>query len=82
MLRDMAEITAQETLVGNIRALKARRRVSDGAFGEALGLSRTATNERLNLKVKFQIEEVQAAADFFGVPLEQLLAAEPSEAAS
>lgn len=76
MLRDMAQTTTQEAIRGNLRALKGRRRVSDAKLAEVTGVSRSAFNDRMNGKAKFQIEELQAIANLLDVSLEQLLSDE------
>jgi transcriptional regulator with XRE-family HTH domain len=55
----------------------ARRRVSQLALADKLGLGRGAMWRRLDGQVPFRVSELAAAADFFGVPLETLIAAEP-----
>ena len=74
IVQDMTHITTQEAITGNVLALKGRGRVTDEALGEAIGLSRAAVNDRLNLKAKWQIEEVLRAAAFFGVDVVDLFA--------
>jgi len=72
----MAQITTQAAIAGNVRALKARRRVGDAELAQVTGLSRSALNDRLNARAKFQVEELQALAEYFEVTLEQLLSDE------
>lgn len=75
----MTQITDQEAIAENVRVGKARRRVSDAKIAEAIGISRSALNDRMNGKARFQIDELQAIAAFLEISLEQLLA--PAEQA-
>ncbi|MDI6911450.1 helix-turn-helix transcriptional regulator [Nocardioides sp.] len=75
----MPQVTDQEAIAANVRAAKARRRVTDADIANAIGASRSAINDRMNGRAKFQIDELQRIAAFLDVPLEQLLA--PAEAA-
>jgi transcriptional regulator with XRE-family HTH domain len=78
----MQHITSHEEIAENVRAAKARRRVSDADIAEAIGLSRSAINDRMNNRAKFQIDELQAIAAYLDVPLEQLLAPTTTSEAS
>ncbi|GAA1790512.1 hypothetical protein GCM10009795_040250 [Nocardioides hankookensis] len=76
----MLQITDQATIAENVRALKGRRRVSDAEIAEGTGLSRSAVNDRLNNRAKFQLDDLRAFATFFEVTLEQLLEPTPTAA--
>ncbi|WP_460787051.1 helix-turn-helix domain-containing protein [Nocardioides maradonensis] len=78
----MVQITSREQIAENVRAAKARRRVTDAAIAEATGLSRSGVNERINGNANFRIDELQKVAAFLEVPLEQLLAPTPAEASA
>jgi transcriptional regulator with XRE-family HTH domain len=75
----MTQITDQEAIAENVRVGKARRRVSDAKIAEAIGISRSALNDRMNNRARFQIDELQAIAAFLEIPLEQLLSPAAAE---
>lgn len=52
-----------------IRALLARRRISQREFGAALNLSQSGVSRRLDGKTPFTLDELAAAADFLDVPV-------------
>lgn len=70
----MPQITDQDAIAENVRAAKGRRRVSDADIAAAIGLSRSALNDRMIGRTRFQVTELQAIAVHLEVPLEQLLA--------
>lgn len=70
----MRQTIDQATVAGNVRMLKGFRRVSDEFLAEATGLSRTAVNDRLNGRARFQIEELPAFAAAFDVTVDRLFA--------
>lgn len=72
----------QATIAENLRAFKARRRVSDAAIGAGVGLTASAVNDRMNERSRVQADELGRFAAFFGVTVEQLLAPASAEAAS
>lgn len=78
----MQQSTHQATIASNLRAVKGRRRVSDAEIAVATGLSRTAVNDRLTGRVKIQLDDLRAFAEYFGVPLEQLLQPAAEEASA
>lgn len=65
----------QATIAENLRVLKARRRASDAAIAEGVGLSASAVNDRMNCRARVQAAELSRFADFFGVTVEELLTA-------
>jgi transcriptional regulator with XRE-family HTH domain len=68
-----------DSLINNIRAEMARRRVDQGDIARLLGLSRNAVSDRLRGRSRIQLDELQAIATFLQVPLEQLLAPADAE---
>lgn len=80
--RDMLPLMQPATgdsLINNIRAEMARRRVDQGDIARLLGLSRNAVSDRLRGRSRIQLDELQAIATFLQVPLEQLLAPADAE---
>lgn len=69
----MTQTAQLSAIADNVRAAKARRRVTDAQIAAAVGLSRSAINDRMNGRAKFQIDELQAIAAYLDVPLHQLL---------
>jgi transcriptional regulator with XRE-family HTH domain len=65
--------TSQDAIAENVRVAKARRRKSDLAIAEGVGMSRSAFNDRMNGRAKFQIDEVIAIAAFLEVSVDELL---------
>lgn len=63
-----------------VRALLARRRLSQSKLAAALGLSQAAVSRRLSGEVPFDVNELAATARYLDVPLGQLVAS--SEAVS
>lgn len=78
----MTQNTRREEIAANVRAVKARRRVTDAEIAEALGLPRSGVNERMNGRARWQVEELEALTAFLDTTLEQLLAPAEAEAAS
>ena len=65
--------TLSGTVAANIRAEAARRRKTQAQLAEAAGLSQFAISRRMREEFPFTLDEVQAIADFLGVPLSDLL---------
>lgn len=57
----------------------ARRGISQGQLGEALGLTQAAVSKRLRNITPWSVPEMETAAKLLGVPVTQLLA-EPATA--
>lgn len=57
----------------NIRAELARRKKNQGDLAELLGITRQGISQRLNGQVQLRVGELQAIADYFGVPVTALL---------
>lgn len=66
--------SSQDAIAENVRVAKARRRASDLTIAEAVGMSRSAFNDRMNGRAKFQIDELVAIAAFLEVTVDDLLA--------
>ncbi|GAA3664473.1 hypothetical protein GCM10022237_25700 [Nocardioides ginsengisoli] len=64
----------QATIAENLRAFKARRRVSDAAIADGVGLTASAVNDRMNCRARVQADELPRFATFFGVTVAELLA--------
>jgi transcriptional regulator with XRE-family HTH domain len=63
---------ASAGVVEEIRALMGRRRVSQKQLGEALGLAQPTMSKRMNGKIPFDLDELDAIAEFFDVPITDL----------
>jgi transcriptional regulator with XRE-family HTH domain len=72
----------QTHVVANIRAELARRGKTQEDLAEALGIARQNISQRLRNRVSFRIEELQAVADFLGIPIADLLINHESEASA
>lgn len=59
-------------IAGNILALMGRHRVSQRRLGEVLGLTQPPLSKRLAGKVAFDMDEIEAIAAFFDVPVTDL----------
>lgn len=77
----MRQTTRREEIAANARAAKARRQVTDADIAQALGITRPGVSERMNGKVRWQIEELEELADFLDTTLEELLAPASAEVA-
>jgi transcriptional regulator with XRE-family HTH domain len=62
------------SVAGEVRAAMARRRISQTALAEALGMSQAAISRRLTGTIPFDVAELSAIATILGVPLSALLA--------
>lgn len=60
------------TIAANVRALMAKRYITQTDIGLALGLSQGQVSERIRGKIEFKITELQKVADLLECPLEQL----------
>lgn len=56
------------------RITDTRRRYSQSAIGEALGLTQSSVSARLGGRIEWRREELRALADHLKVPLEELVA--------
>lgn len=65
-----------QQVAGEVRALLARRRISGKQLAAHLGISQFAVSRRLRGETPFSIDELSCAAEFLGVPVEQLIAAQ------
>lgn len=57
----------------NIRALLARTRIHQQELADALGMTQGAVSKKVNGARPFTIDEMQTAAELFGVPVASLL---------
>lgn len=57
-----------------VRVELARRRLDQSDLATALGRSRNYVSRRLNGHYPFKLDEIEAAADWLGVPLASLAA--------
>ena len=67
-----------ESVAATVRAEVARRRVTQGALAEVLGMSQAAVSRRLSGAVAFDVEELSVVAAHLGGPVERLI---PQDAA-
>ena len=80
--RAFVHTVMQTHVVANIRAELARRGKTQEDLAEALGIARQNISQRLRNRVSFRIEELQAVADFLGIPIADLLINHESEASA
>jgi len=80
-------MTLHAKVAAEVRAEKARHQITTSTLARRAKLSRTAMTARLNNKVNFGIDDLDAVAKTFGLTVWQLLAnaeaaasSEPSEA--
>ncbi|NGZ99430.1 hypothetical protein G5V59_00395 [Nocardioides sp. W3-2-3] len=52
----MEQTTRREEIAANVRAAKARRRVTDAQIGEVVGVPRSGINDRMNGNARWHIE--------------------------
>jgi transcriptional regulator with XRE-family HTH domain len=76
MLRNNHHST-RDIVAGNVRAELARRGVSQAKAAAHLGVSAIWLSRRLTGVVDMRISEVDAFAEFLGVPIEELLRQHP-----
>lgn len=62
-----------DVVAEEVRALMARRRMSQDTVAKALGISQSQLSKRLLGKVVFDLGEVQKLADFFAVDVAELV---------
>lgn len=72
--------TYREAVAAEVRAMMGRRRITQGAIAQALGLSQAAVSRRLTGDTAFDLDDVFALARYFDVKLSALLP-EPAEVA-
>lgn len=65
--------TTAAAVAREVRAELGRQSISGAALGRHLGLSQPAIYRRLHAEVPFDVDQVQAIAQLFGVPLSQFL---------
>ncbi len=68
-----AETSWTLLVAGNVRALMARRGVSQHQVADVLGLSQTAVSKRLRGVTPWDVNEMGTLAEAFGVPIAVLL---------
>lgn len=67
-------MTTPNTVTGaNVRAEMARKRISQEAVGQALGLSQASVSARLRGVTPFRIDELTRLSELLDVPLDALL---------
>jgi len=71
----METIPASEWTAGEIRAQLARSRRTQAELADHLGLSNAAVSRRLSGFTPIDVNEIEAIADFLGVPASQLMRA-------
>lgn len=67
--------TVSRSVTANIRAELARRDLRQPDLATALNMHPMSVSKRMTGQVGWSIDEVQAAADWFGIPLVALLEA-------
>lgn len=65
--------TLDERVAAQIRALMAARRLTSAELGEALGISQSSASRRMVGEGTFTLNEIQAAADWLGVPITDII---------
>lgn len=79
----MAALTPfSRRVIGSVKAELARRDLDGVALVPVLGLGRNAVYARLRGEKSFEVEEIAMIADFFGIPVEVLVAPQPAEVAA
>lgn len=63
----------QSHITSNIRAELARRGKNPKHLAEVLGITRQSVSQRLHGHVDFRVKELQAVADYLGIPVAALL---------
>jgi transcriptional regulator with XRE-family HTH domain len=61
------------TAAANVRAELARRRITRTQLSEAVGMGRESLSRRLRDETDFTVTEITAIADYFGMPVCDLL---------
>lgn len=72
----------RQRVAAEARAELARQRRTQEELAEAIGLSQSTVSRYLRGEYDFRLSELQATADFFGVPLIKLLGEEALRVAS
>lgn len=70
--------TPAERIGENVRAEMARRNVSQTSLALQLNLSQASVSSRLRGEIAFNVNELDRAARFLGVPVALLLAEQPA----
>lgn len=71
----MGIATTNDRVAANVRAELAARRISGSRLATAVGVTRSTMYRRLDGTAPWPVDEVEAVADFLGVPVESLFAA-------
>lgn len=70
--------TASARTGANIRAEMARHKVSQTTLAAHLGISQASLSDRIRGKVPVDVNELDALAEFFGVPAAAFIASVPA----
>lgn len=65
--------TSRGDIAANVRAELARKQLEQKDIAAALGKSNAAISERMNARLSWRIDELQAIAQLLDVTLDQLL---------
>lgn len=76
----MPNTTDREQIAANVRAAMARRRVNQETVAAAIGKTRQAVGGKVNGRVHFRVDELQAIAELLDVPFDELIAPEHAPA--
>lgn len=68
----MPDNPVRDVIAGHMRAELARAKKTQREFAAALGIDQASLWLRLNSQRSFRAEEIVLAAQYFGVPVEQL----------
>ncbi|MGW0043443.1 helix-turn-helix domain-containing protein [Rhodococcus sp. NPDC003348] len=71
----VSQTTHQGGIGEEVRALMARRRISQSALASRLGISQSSMSRRLSGESPFTVDELLRLAEIFEVPVTDLLAA-------
>lgn len=63
----------REAVAEEVRALMARRRTSQMALAHALDMGQSSLSRRLNADHPFDLDELEVVAEYFDVPITDLL---------
>lgn len=69
----MSNPTPRERVAANVRAEVGRRQITQAAVAEVLGKSQQTASKKLRGQVAFDVDELEALAQHFGVPVAALV---------
>lgn len=70
---DRKRMALREAVAEEVRVLIARRRLNQTVLAGAIGMSQSALSRRLSTEKPFDLDELEALANYFDVPLSALI---------